>query len=93
MLNINLEELGKLGTKILEEAAEFKTMLDNIKTVNGELAQYWQGADATKYKETVTEQAESMELLHSTIEKCGNYLLEAKQQYANALAANLGEEE
>jgi len=90
MLNVDLDQLKVLGENISAKAEEFKTVLTNINAVNENLSQYWQGADAQKYIETVKLQAEEMQKLYEVLVKCGEYITAAKNAYQGALDANMG---
>ena len=87
-LNINYQETRNTGTSVLNQAGEFKTLLENIKAINNELKDYWQGADATKYSGAVDEQAQYMQKLADTVEEIGGFLIKVGDAYEQAMQQN-----
>ena len=87
-LNINYEEVRNIGRQLIAKSEEYGNVINNIRNTNSELANYWSGADATKYFQTVNEQENIMRQLAATIEEIGNYLVRVGNAYEEASANN-----
>ena len=84
-LNIDFDALKEVGNSINVKAEEFGQLLNNIKAANSELTQAWQGTNASKYTDKVTEQAVVMEKLQQAIAEVGQQLLTINNLYATAM--------
>lgn len=88
-VNLDFDALKALGTNISTKAGEFKTILDNINKVNGDLNQYWQGADAENYKTTVEKYAAEMQTLQEVIAGCGERILSIHKAYKDMMDSHI----
>lgn len=87
-LRINYDETRSIGNQIISKAEEFKTLLNKINNINGQIASSWQGSDSAKYAEAVGIQANQMAQLASVISQTGEYLIKVSNAYANASETN-----
>ncbi|HIS90074.1 MAG TPA: WXG100 family type VII secretion target [Candidatus Faecisoma merdavium] len=87
-IKINYEETISVGNQVSEKGSEFQELLNRIKSVNSELQTYWQGSDASKYSNSVAQQAEYMQQLTNTINEIGNFLVKVGNAYREACENN-----
>lgn len=87
-LNINYQKTRDTGTAIQNYATDFKKLLGEIQNLNDSLKRSWQGADATKYTNEITEQAQVMNKLQQTLDEVGTYLIQVGDAYENAMQDN-----
>ena len=88
-LSVNHEQLDNAGRTVLQHDGDFRTLLSEIQSVNDSLTQVWQGEDASKYTNAITEQAQTMQKLADTIESIGNYLVKVSAAYREAQENNM----
>lgn len=87
-LRINYSETISVGNQVTEKANEFQELLNKVKSVNSELKTYWEGSDASKYSESVEQQAEYMQKLSDTINEIGRFLVKVGNAYQEACENN-----
>lgn len=87
-LKINYDDIKEAGNNVQSSAGEFKTLLGEISTLNENLKSAWQGVDADKYTQKISEQAQIMNQLQATIDEIGAYLLRVAVAYENAMKEN-----
>ncbi len=87
-IKINYEETISVGNQVSEKGSEFQELLNRIKSVNSELQTYWQGSDASKYSNSVAQQAEYMQQLTNTINEIGSFLVKVGNAYREACENN-----
>ncbi len=87
-LKINYSETISVGNQVTEKGNEFQDLLNKIKNVNSELQTYWEGNDASKYSNSVAEQAEQMQKLAETINEIGAFLVKVGNAYQEACENN-----
>lgn len=87
-LNINFKNTKDTGTAIQNYAGDFKKLLGEIQSLNDSLKNSWKGADATKYTNEITEQAQIMNKLQQTIDEVGLYLIQVGDAYQKAMEEN-----
>lgn len=87
-LNINYSETISVGNQVTSKGSEFKELLNKIKSANSQLDSYWKGSDASKYTTAVSEQAEYMKKLSSTIDEIGDFLVKVGKAYQEACENN-----
>lgn len=87
-LKINYEETIQVGNRVDEQAQKFKELLSKIETVNSELKTAWEGSDASKYTDAVSEQAVTMKKLGETMTELGGFLVKVGNAYKEAMEAN-----
>ena len=88
-LNINYQATRDAGNNVIKYAEDFSALLENIKKTNSELMEYWQGEDAKKYSGAVSDQAQQMQNLATTIEEIGNFLVKVGNAYEAAMQQNM----
>jgi len=88
-LNIDVVQTEKVGSQIIEKAAEFKKILAAIKNENDKLKSAWEGTDANSYATAVSEEAAIMDQLQVTIEKAGTFLQQAAAAYKSVADNNI----
>lgn len=87
-LKINYQETISVGNQVQSKGSEFQELLSKVRTVNSELQTYWQGSDASKYSNAVSEQTEYMQQLSNTINEIGEFLVKVGQAYQEASENN-----
>ena len=87
-LNINYEATRTAGKSVQNQAGEFKSLLNNIQSINDNLKTCWKGADADSYTGKIAEQAQVMNKLQSTIQEIGEYLVQVGNAYEQAMNEN-----
>lgn len=87
-LKINYQASRDTGNQVKYKGDEFQDLLNKIKNVNTELQSYWQGSDATKYSNAVSEQAQTMQKLADKISEIGEFLVKVGDAYEEAATSN-----
>lgn len=87
-LKIDYAQLRTLSANVGNKAGEFNNLLGKITSANETLKSSWQGADANKYTDAVTDQANTMKKLYEAIEQVGEYLGKVADAYQAANEAN-----
>lgn len=87
-LKINYEETIQVGNRVDEQAQNFKELLSKIETINSELKAAWEGSDASRYTDAVSEQATTMKKLGETMTELGGFLVKVGNAYKEAMEAN-----
>lgn len=87
-LNINYEATRTAGKSVQNQAGEFKSLLNNIQSINDNLKTCWKGADADSYTGKIAEQAQVMNKLQATIQEIGEYLVQVGNAYEQAMNEN-----
>ncbi len=87
-LNIDYEATRAAGRSVQNQAGEFKALLNNIQSINDNLKSCWKGADADSYTGKITEQAQVMNKLQTTIQEIGEYLVQVGNAYEKAMNEN-----
>lgn len=80
-LNINYDDIRNIGNQMIAKSDEFRTLLNKINNVNGNVASVWAGTDAAKYSDAVAQQAQVMAQLASVIAEIGDYLIRVGNAY------------
>lgn len=88
MLNVNYDDLRRIGNQLIAKSGDFQQLLNNINNVNSQIAECWSGVDASKYFATVNEQMQYMKQLSATINEVGNYLIRVSNAYQTASQNN-----
>ncbi len=89
-LNINYEETRTTGSQISNKGQEFRELLNKIMNINNQLKDAWQGSDAMKYSNAITEQSQYMQKLSDTIEELGQTVVRIATAYEQACQDNEG---
>ncbi len=87
-LNIDFQATKTAGGNVQSKAAEFKTLLNQIQSLNDSLRNSWKGADAESYTKKISEQAQVMQRLQATIDEVGAYLIKVSKAYEQAMNDN-----
>ena len=87
-LKVNYEATRATGNQVSNYSQEFNTLLGEIKELNESLKSSWQGADAESYTNEITEQAQVMDKLKSSLEEIGQYLVKVGNAYEKAMEEN-----
>lgn len=87
-LNIDYEQTRATGRNIQSSAGDFKSLLGDIQNLNDSLKSCWKGADADSYTGKISEQAQIMNKLQTTIQEIGEYLVEVGNAYEKAMQEN-----
>ena len=89
-LNINYEETRTTGTQITNKGQEFRELLNKIMNINNQLKDSWQGSDAMKYANAITEQSQYMYQLSDTIDELGQTVVRIAVAYEQVCQDNEG---
>lgn len=87
-LKINYQVTRDAGGAVQNYAGEFKSLLGQIQTLNNNLKQSWQGADAESYTRKIEEQAQVMNKLQQSIQEIGEFLVRVGDAYERAMEEN-----
>lgn len=87
-LKIDYEATRSTGNQVQSYATEFNSLLNDIKSLNENLKSSWKGADAESYTGAITEQAEVMDKLKSSIDEIGKFLVSVGDAYEAAMEDN-----
>ena len=87
-LRINYQETKSTGRQVTSKGEEFSTLLRQITSINNELQSYWEGQDASKYSNSVNEQAQTMQKLAEKIDEIGAFLVKVGEAYEQAASDN-----
>lgn len=87
-LNITFDQLEGVANDLDRKTDEFQTNLNDIKRINAELRDSWQGSDATSYTNAVETQAQVMQNLHDTIVEISQFLRTVSQKYQEVMENN-----
>ncbi len=87
-LSINYEETRSIGNQIISKSEEFRTVLNQINNINGQIGSVWAGTDAQKYTQAVGTQAQLMNQLAGVINEIGDYLVKVSNAYETASQNN-----
>jgi WXG100 family type VII secretion target len=87
-LKINYQEAKNLGNNVSSKSEEFGSLLSKIKSANEELKTYWEGSDASKYSDKVSEQAQTMDKLNTTLSDIGTFLVNVGNAYEKVSQEN-----
>ena len=87
-LRVDYAATVAVGQQVSTQGAEFGTLVDQIRRVNGELGGAWDGADAQKYLGAVEQQLQVMGQLNTTINEVGEFLVRIGEAYRAAQEAN-----
>lgn len=88
-LRINYAETISVGNQVVQKGGEFQELLNRVRSINQELQTYWEGSDASKYSNSVAQQAEYMQKLSETIDEIGNFLIKVGHAYQEASENNM----
>lgn len=80
-LAINDQEAEVLGQNIVQSSSTINGYLNEIGTINSDIAAAWQGTDASTYCERINTQLEEMRRIKNTIEETGIYLQNVAKAY------------
>lgn len=87
-LKIDYQQTITTGQEVQSKAADFGTLLGEIEALNNELKQSWKGADAESYTTKITEQAQVMNKLKTTMDEIGAFLIKVGNAYEQAMEEN-----
>lgn len=73
-LSVSSDLLRTVASNIQGKAEEFASLLKEIQEANAELANSWEGTNATSYTTKVAEQAENLQQLQQAITKVSEFL-------------------
>ncbi len=88
-LNINYEQTILLGKEIMSKAEEFDDVIKKIEEVLENLKLVWQGNDATKFIEELTNDTMDMKSYCNVINDIGILLQSTAQMYQNVSNNNM----
>lgn len=88
-LNINYEQTILLGKEIMSKAEEFDDVIKKIEEVLENLKLVWQGNDATKFIEELTNDTMDMKSYYNVINDIGILLQSTAQMYQNISNNNM----
>ncbi len=80
-LRINYNETISVGNQVTDKGNQFQELLNKIKNLNSELQTYWQGSDASKYSNSVAQQAEVMQKLSQSVTEIGSFIVKVGRAY------------
>ena len=87
-LKIDYQATRSTGNQVQSYSEEFNSLLNDIKGLNENLKSSWKGDDADSYTNEITEQAQVMDKLKSSLEEIGKYLVNVGDAYEKAMEEN-----
>lgn len=87
-LNINYDEVIMLGSQIFNKGDEFNEVVLKVEGVLNELSTYWQGNDATKVLNNLSEECKEMKQYALCINEIGLLLQKVANRYQSISYGN-----
>lgn len=87
-LNINYDEVITLGSQIFNKGDEFNEVVLKVEGVLNELSTCWQGADATKTLNNLSDECKEMEQYALCINEIGLLLQKVANRYQSISYGN-----
>ena len=87
-LNINYDEVITLGSQIFNNGDEFNEVVLKVEGVLNELSTCWQGADATKTLNKLSDECKEMEQYALCINEIGLLLQKVANRYQSISYGN-----
>lgn len=87
-LKIDYQATRTTGNQVQSYASDFNTLLKEIESLNEQLKSSWKGDDADSYTGAITEQAQVMNNLKSSIDEIGKFLVSVGNAYEQAMEEN-----